>query len=116
MMTQTSNKKTTQEQQLLNIVRRLPGERVAQVIDFAQFLEAQQARTRQELLELSEQVSEGDAKWDALLASDDAQHLLEQMADNASREISAGKAAPMRFMNERSVMAQPCQGLKPWQG
>ncbi|GAK49440.1 hypothetical protein U14_00662 [Candidatus Moduliflexus flocculans] len=38
-----------------------------------------------------EPLTDGDKKWEALLASDEAQRLLETMADEASKEILAGK-------------------------
>ena len=60
--------KTSQERQLLAIVRRLPGDLVSQVINFAQFLEFQQAKTYQEPQEQAEHVAEGHAKWETLLA------------------------------------------------
>ncbi|MDY0094814.1 MAG: hypothetical protein RBT80_19135 [Candidatus Vecturithrix sp.] len=76
-MTEQANvRKTFQERQLLDIVRRLPRDLVSQVINFAQFLEFQQAKTYQEPQEQAEHVAEGNAKWDTLLASDDAQRLL----------------------------------------
>lgn len=99
-------KKTSQERQLLDIVRRLPRDLVSQVINFAQFLEFQRAKTYQEPQEQVEHVAEGDAKWETLLASDDGQRLLEKMADEAANEISAGKAKPMRFTDDGQLIRE----------
>lgn len=37
------------------------------------------------------------AQWDALLATDESQRLLEKMADTALADIQAGRARPMVF-------------------
>lgn len=58
------------ERVLINIVRALPPHRVAQLVDFARFLEAQ--ILSEELLQ-GEDVAEieaDNARWDALLATD----------------------------------------------
>lgn len=88
-----------EERQLINIIRRLPAERVSEVIDFARFLEFQHAHIREQPTStvVRESLTDGDKKWDALLASDEAQRLLETMADEAAKEILAGKATPMHF-------------------
>jgi hypothetical protein len=87
----------SQERQLLHIVRRLQEDRVSQVIDFALFLEVQQEKTHQEQQAYAEHVTDGNTKWETLLENDDAQRLLEKMADEAANEMAAGKAKPMRF-------------------
>lgn len=51
METQTVSKPVTDEQKLIEIIRRLPPERVFQVIDFAQFLEFQTTRTDEGVLD-----------------------------------------------------------------
>ena len=85
------------EQVLVNIVRALPPNRAEQLVDFARFLEAQ--RIDEELMEgetLAE-IEADNAQWDALLASDKSQTLLEKMAKEAKAEYRAGKAKPMAF-------------------
>ena len=99
MKREAVTRKMPEERQLIKIIRRLPVERVSEVIDFAKFLELQQAKIREQRPSFvnNEFSTEGDKKWDALLASDDAQQLLEKMADEASNEILAGNAKPMIF-------------------
>lgn len=46
MKRETESLQTPEERELIAIIRRLPLERVAEVIDFAQFLEFQQTKTR----------------------------------------------------------------------
>lgn len=69
----------TYEQKLVGIIRRLPPERVSEVIDFAQFLEFQTIQTFEEMPDegaSEEEISAENARWDALLATDESQHLL----------------------------------------
>ena len=100
MKREAAIRKMPEERQLIKIIRRLPVERVSEVIDFAKFLELQQAKIREQHPSFinNELSTEGDKKWDALLASDEAQQLLETMADEASNEILAGNAKPNEYM------------------
>jgi hypothetical protein len=41
-----------------------------------------------------------NARWDALLATDESQVLLEQLADEALAEYRAGKTKPMAFTDD----------------
>jgi hypothetical protein len=88
------------ERALIQIVRRLPPERASEVLDFAQFLEFQAARTG----EGDEAYAEDDARWDALLATAESQRLLEKMADEALSEIEAGQARPMVFAEDGEIV------------
>lgn len=74
------------EQALIRIVRRLPPERASEVLDFAQFLEFQAAKAA----ERDQEYTEDDARWDALLATEESQRLLEKLADGALAEIERG--------------------------
>ncbi len=51
METQTVSKHVEYEQKLIGIIRRLPLERVSQVIDFAQFLESQITKVHEEIID-----------------------------------------------------------------
>ena len=87
------------ERALIQIVRRLLPERVSEVLDFAQFLEFQVARTG----EGDREYTEDDARWDALLATEESQRLLENMADEVLSEIEAGQARPMVFAEDKEI-------------
>jgi hypothetical protein len=87
------------EEALIQIVRRLPPERVSEVLDFAQFLEFQAAKAG----EVDPEYTEDDARWDALLATEESQRLLEKMADEAMAEIEAGHARPMVFTEDEEI-------------
>lgn len=107
MEMQTTSKIKEYEQRLLGIVRRLPLERVFQVIDFAHFLELQITKTHDgDLLdedESEEEIAVENAQWDALLATDESQCLLNNMADEALEYIQAGRARPMVFTEEGEI-------------
>jgi hypothetical protein len=104
METQTVSKPAAIEQKLVEIIRRLPPERVSEVVDFAQFIEFQAARKGVPEEEVSEEeISAENARWDALLATDESQRLLEKMADEALAEMQAGRARPMVFTEEGEI-------------
>ena len=87
------------EKVLLQIVRRLPPERVSEVLDFAQFLELQTTKAGRR----DEGYTEEDARWDTLLATEESQRLLEKMAKEALSEIEAGQARPMVFSEDGEI-------------
>lgn len=96
-----SRQSTLYEQKLVGIARKLPFERVSELLDFAQFLEFQiiKAHSTETLDEDESEVdiAAENAQWDTLLATDESQRLLERMADEALIEIQAGQARPMIF-------------------
>ncbi len=91
------------EQTLIKIARVLPRNRVEQLVDFARFLEAQ--ILSEELLQAESmgEVEADNAQWDALLATDAAQTLLEILAAEALAEHRAGRTRPMAFDNEGRI-------------
>lgn len=97
------------ERKLIEVVRRLPLPRVAEVIDFAQFLEFQITRTDLEELsadyETEEEIQVDNARWDELLATEESQGLLESMADAAWTEIEAGNSRPMIFTDDGDIVS-----------
>jgi len=77
------------EKKLLKIVRSLPSERVAQLIDYARFLQVYSGSSIEEadLDELDE------ALWDRQFA--DSADVLQQMAEKALAEHRVGKTKPL---------------------
>lgn len=74
------------EDQLLEIMRKLPDERVRQLVDFARFLEFQMSEAYEDWLieeTESEEARRADEEWDALLARPESQRLLSEMAREA---------------------------------
>lgn len=88
------------EQTLIKIVRGLPPNRAEQLVDFARFLEAQLLSEALLQEEDPAEVEAENARWDALLATDESQAWLEKMAGKALEEHRAGKSKPMTFDDE----------------
>lgn len=92
------------EDTLLHIARALPPNRAAQLLDFARFLEAQllaEALFRDEALA---DVEADNARWDALLATDAGQTLLETLAQEALAEYIAGNTRSMAIDDEGRIV------------
>jgi hypothetical protein len=85
------------ERILINTVRVLPPNRVEQLVDFARFLEAQILTEKLVQEEGITEIEADNARWDALLATDEAQVVLEKLADEALAEHRSGKTQPMTF-------------------
>jgi len=79
------------EQILINTVRVLPPNRAEQLVDFARFLEAQILTEELMQEEGIAEVKADNAQWDTLLATQEAQVLLEKLANEALVEHQAGK-------------------------
>lgn len=92
-----------QEQTLLHIVRLLPSNRVEQLVDFARFLETQVPSKNVVSEEDPDEIDADNARWDALLATDEAQDLLEKLASEALAEHREGKTRPMAFAADGRV-------------
>jgi len=91
------------EQTLIQIVRNLPRNRVEQLIDFARFLETQLSSAKAAQEEDAEEIKADNARWDALLATDEAQMLLEELANEALEEHRAGRTKKMVFNDEGRI-------------
>jgi len=78
------------EERLVGIVRRLPPERVMQLVDFARFLEA----------ESEEDTEAGQADWDDLLAKPEARRKLREMAHEALDDYHGDQAADIKITED----------------
>ncbi len=94
------------EQILIDTVRVLPPNRVEQLVDFARFLKAQILTEELVQEESIAEVEADNARWDALLATDDAQVLLEELADEALAEHRAGKTQAMAFDDKGRIVPE----------
>lgn len=107
MEMQTTSQIKVYEQKLIGILRKLPPERVFQVIDFARFIESRTTGTSDDDLtdkdESEEEIAAENARWDKLWATDESQRLLEKMADEALADIQAGHARPMVFTKKGEI-------------
>ena len=78
------------EDKLVGIVRRLPPERVIQLVDFARFLEA----------ESEEEIEASQANWDKLLAKPEAKRKLRDMAREALDDYHAGRTTDINVTED----------------
>ena len=82
---------TTYEQLLISIVRTLPTERIAELLDFARFLQ---------MLEMEPAALKSEEKWDRLLATPAAQHTMLEMAREAREDFHAGRATDIAVADD----------------
>jgi hypothetical protein len=86
---------TAYEQVLVDIVRKLPPERVVEVVDFARFIQWQTLRadnaTSQDEANDTEPLGPGDEEWNRLFAEPESDQLLSEMAGEALEEYRAGR-------------------------
>ena len=92
------------ERILISIIRDLPNNRVEQLVDFALFLEAQILSEKMLKEENISETEADNARWDALLATDESQALLEKLANEALSEHQAGKTKPMAFGDQGQIL------------
>lgn len=100
------NTPITYEQTLINILRTLPIERMAQVLDYARYIQAQ-AHEDFSLLdenETEEEILADEAHWDAHFAA--TQDGLSKMAEKVRAEIKAGQSRPMVFTPNGEIAPQ----------
>ncbi|MDY0092873.1 MAG: hypothetical protein RBT80_09265 [Candidatus Vecturithrix sp.] len=91
-----TNVLTSYEQELIRIIHTLPVERIAQVVDFARYVETQ---AREDFISLDDEQEEDiladEARWDAQFSA--SQDGLTRMADRVRQEIRAGRTQGMKF-------------------
>lgn len=93
------------EQTLLRIVRRLPPERIFQLVDFARFLEFQTIRSyddglNEEETETEEEIRASEAKWNQLFAKPEAKRVMREMAREALEDYRAGRTTDIAITED----------------
>jgi hypothetical protein len=98
------------EQKLIEVVRRLPPERVSQVIDFAQFLEFQTTNAygddlpdvdeSEEETGAEEETRASEEKWDELFAKPEAKRVMREMAREALEDYRAGRTTDITITED----------------
>jgi hypothetical protein len=84
---------------LINIVRTLPPERVAELIDFARFLGSLVVKPSEPAV-LEEEEGKGDQKWEQLLAKPEAQQAMLEMAREARADLYAGRTTEITITED----------------
>jgi anthranilate/para-aminobenzoate synthase component I len=104
MTTQGASNLLASEQIILEILRTLPAERVAQVIDFARFLQWQtppDLPTTEE--ETEEEIQQDNERWDTKFATSRA--ALQHLVHEAREEIAAGETQEMVFTADGRIVS-----------
>lgn len=87
------------EQVLINTFRLLPPKKAKQLVDFAQFLEAQLLTETLIENETTAEIEADNAHWETLTSTDESQMLLATLAEEAIAEYSAGQTKTLAFDN-----------------
>ncbi len=91
---------TTYEKSILSILRTLPLERAAQLVDFARYLQGLAADI--DLIDETEESIEADeAIWDTQFAA--SEKLFSKMADKVRGDIAAGRTSTMKLTRDGKV-------------
>lgn len=80
------------EETIINIIRRLPSDRVSQLIDFAKFLENQSSVKKPDGEDAEDKIHGDEEKWNELFACPEAKQVMREMANEAIEDYHAGKA------------------------
>lgn len=81
-------------------MRRLPLDRLPYLVEFAQFLEFQAQSSGPLGDEETGAESDGDAKWDELLARPESKRVLHEMAREARAEYNEGKTTEIGISDD----------------
>ena len=95
---QATPQSSPHEQIVVNIMRRLPPDRRAELVDFARFLEFQTVAQQETWLE----ESTAEDAWDQLLARPEAKRLLHELAREARADYQAGQISIFTLSNTPS--------------
>ena len=87
------------EQTVVSIMRKLPPERILELVDFARFLALQSAK-REEETETEEKIRASEEEWDQLLAQPEAKRVLREMAREAREDYHAGRTTGITTTEE----------------
>ena len=95
---QTASQTSAYERTVIRIMRRLPPERVLQLVDFARFLEFQTTERYDEWLD--EEETETKEEWDELLAQPEAKRMMREMAHEALEDYRAGRTTDITITED----------------
>ena len=81
------------EQTIISIVRKLPVERVLQIVEFTRFQEWQEIKSVHSR-------ETGDEKWDRLFGTPESELLLAELAREALEDYSAGRTTDIAISED----------------
>jgi len=102
MEMQATVQPSAHERTVISIMRKLPPERILELVDFARFLEHQSAKEYERLDEgeAAEETRAGEEKWDRLLAQPEAKRVLREMAREARENYQAGQTTDITITED----------------
>ena len=106
MKMQTAFQSSVYEQTVINIIRKLPPERIIQLIDFAQFLEFQIVQKNsddwlnKEETETEKGIRASEEKWDELFIKPEAKHVMRTMAHEALEDYRSGRTTDIAITKD----------------
>jgi hypothetical protein len=108
MEMQATYQPSVHEQTMLKIMRRLPPERVLQLVDFARFLEFQTTERYDDWLseeetETEEEIRASEEQWDALFAKPEAKRVMREMAREALEDYRAGRTTDIAVTEDERL-------------
>ena len=101
MTMETAFQISAYEEILRGIVRSLPAERVAQILDYARYIQSQTYEIINED-ETEEEIRTDEEQWNSQFAA--TQDGLKKMADKVRADIRAGRTKPMVFTKEGKMV------------
>jgi hypothetical protein len=101
---QAAAQPSAHEQTVVSIMRKLPPERILELVDFARFLELQGTKKYDEWLdeetETEEEIRASEERWDQLLAQPEAKRVLREMACEAREDYHAGRTTEITITED----------------
>lgn len=98
----TKSHSSPYEQTVIKIMRKLPPDRISELVDFARFLEqiARRDEKEEEAAEMQKDISPGEEKWDQLLARPEAKRAMREMAREAREDYHAGRTTDIAVTDD----------------
>ena len=96
---------SSDEQTVVSIMRRLPPERVGELVDFARFLEFRAADQFLDWLDATpvqsqKETTRKEDAWENLLAQPEAKRVLRQLVQEARTEYATGQATDITITDD----------------
>jgi hypothetical protein len=87
-----SDQSSIDEHTVISIIRRLPPDKIAHLVDFAKFLEFEYVRKNNGIVDKDNtDTEEAEEKWDKLFAETESKRVMRDMAREARKDYYEGK-------------------------
>ncbi len=111
MDAQSTTRKQVSLQQVVEVLRALPADKLPSAYDYLRFLQQQAKQDTWPFDATPDEMTADDEAWDGLLKTDASQRFLESAAAEVRAEIAAGRTVPLEdLLNEDDIEDQAGQG------